>query len=208
MKTVLIHGSGHRADSWKETAARLEGQGDILCPELSVILHGKEASCPNLCAAFAEYCNSLEGPLHLCGLSLGGILALEYALAFPEKVKTLVLIGTPHRVPRLLFGVQNLVFRLLPRSAFRTMAFGKRDTFLLGDSMKTLDFSGRVEAISCPTLLLCGEKDRANLKSARYFKDHIRGAELRILPGAGHIVNEEAPAALAGILNEYYAGHL
>ena len=27
------------------------------------------------------------GPVHLCGLSLGGILALNYALDFPEKRK-------------------------------------------------------------------------------------------------------------------------
>jgi len=41
-----------------------------------------------------EYCGKIDGQIHLCGISLGGIIGLNYALDFPEKVKTLVLIGT------------------------------------------------------------------------------------------------------------------
>ena len=61
----------------------------------------------------------------------GGILALDYALDHPENVKTLVLIGTPHKVPKFAFALQNVVFRFLPKSTFASMAFDKRDTFAL-----------------------------------------------------------------------------
>ena len=54
------------------------------------------------------------------------------------------------------------------------------------------------------TLIICGEKDRANLKSAYYLSGHIKNAELKIIENTGHIVNEENPRALAEILNEYY----
>ena len=108
-KILLIHGSGHKADSWAETVSRLENREDVLCPDLSALLAGRAASYGNLCAAFAESCDRIDGPVHLCGLSLGGILALRYTLDHPEKVKTLVLIGTPHRVPKAAFGFQNLV---------------------------------------------------------------------------------------------------
>ena len=94
-KVILIHGSGHKAASWNETVSRLDCRGDVLCPELSSLLLGKEASYPNLRAAFGAYCAQAGGPVHLCGLSLGGILALDYTLEHPEAVKTLVLIGTP-----------------------------------------------------------------------------------------------------------------
>lgn len=206
-KIILIHGSGHKADSWAETVSRLVNREAVLCPELSTLLAGKAASYPNLYAAFSAYCGRAGGPVHLCGLSLGGILALNYALDFPEKVKTLVLIGTPHKVPRAAFALQNVVFRLLPKSTFASMAFDKQDTFALGNSMKNLDFSGRVGAIQCPTLLLCGEKDGANLKSARFLAQNIPGAELQILQHTGHVVNEEAPAVLAEHLNAFYAAH-
>lgn len=206
-KIILIHGSGHKADSWAETVSRLVNRESVLCPELSALLAGKAASYPNLYAGFSAYCGRAGGPVHLCGLSLGGILALNYALDFPEKVKTLVLIGTPHKVPRAAFALQNVVFRLLPKSTFASMAFDKQDTFALGNSMKNLDFSGRVGAIQCPTLLLCGEKDGANLKSARFLAQNIPGAELQILQHTGHVVNEEAPAVLAEHLNAFYAAH-
>ena len=206
-KTILVHGSGHKAASWKETISYLHHREDILCPELSAILNGREASFPNLRAAFAQYCAQAGGPVHLCGLSLGGILALDYTLEHPETVKTLVLIGTPHKVPRAAFALQNIVFRLLPKSMFASMAFDKRDTFALGNSMKNLDFSGSVHEIRCPTLILCGEKDSTNIKSARFLAQNIQGAELQILTNTGHVVNEEAPKALAERLNAFYAAH-
>ena len=206
-KTILIHGSGHKADSWEKTISYLDRREDVLCPELSAILNGREASFPNLRAAFAQYCAQAGGPVHLCGLSLGGILALDYALEHPENVKTLVLIGTPHRVPKVAFALQNVVFRLLPKSAFASMAFDKKATFTLGTSMKDLDFSGRLGELRCPTLILCGEKDGANLKSARFLAGHIPGAELQIIENTGHVVNEENPRGLAERLNEFYAVH-
>ena len=206
-KTILLHGSGHRADSWRETISYLNRREDVLCPELSAILNGREASFPNLRAAFAQYCAQTGGPVHLCGLSLGGILALNYAMEHPENVKTLVLIGTPHRVPKFAFALQNMVFRFLPESAFASMAFDKRDTFALGNSMKDLDFSGRLGELRCPTLILCGEKDGANLKSARFLAGHIPGAKLQVIENTGHVVNEENPRGLAERLNEFYGRH-
>ena len=203
-KIILLHGSGHGPESWENTASLLPSDWETLRPGLSGILGGREVSFENLRGAFANYCAGLEGPLHLCGLSLGGILALDYALSHPERVKSLVLIGTPHRVPKAAFAIQNLVFRLLPESAFRGMAFGKRDTFALGRSMKNLNFSPRLDGAACPALVLCGAKDRANLASAEYLARHMKNARLKILPGTGHVVNEEAPEALAEILTDFY----
>lgn len=201
---IFIHGSGQKADSWRETVSFLPYKETILCPELSAILKGQKASYSNLCAAFASYCAQAGTPVHLCGLSLGGILALDYALEYPNNVKTLVLIGTPHKVPKAAFALQNIVFRLLPRSAFTGMAFDKQDTFALGSSMKNLDFSSQINRIQCPVLILCGEKDNANLKSARFLAKHIPEAELQIIQGTGHVVNEENPRILAERLNAFY----
>ena len=120
-KIILIHGSGHKSDSWSETASHLDHRENILCPELSAILDGREASYSNLRTAFETYCAQTGGPVHLCGLSLGGILALDYVLEHPENVETLVLIGTPHKVPKGAFALQNVVFRLLPKSTFTSI---------------------------------------------------------------------------------------
>lgn len=204
MKKILIHGSGHKASSWEKTVAHMENRCDILCPELCSLLNGKTASYANLYDSFVRYCNAIDGPVHLCGISLGGILALNYALDFPEKTKTLILIGTPYKVPKAAFAFQNMIFRFLPKSVFENMAFDKKDTFALGNSMKSLDFSSRVQNIKCPTLIICGKKDNANIKSAYYLAQNIKNAELKIIENVGHVVNEEAPEVLAKILDEYY----
>lgn len=204
MKSIFIHGSGHKATSWNETISYMENNKDILCPNLSSILNRKEASYHNLYSSFTEYCNNNDGQINLCGISLGGILALNYVLDFPGKVKSLVLIGTPHKVPKFMFGVQNIVFRFLPKSMFENMALNKKDTFVLGNSMKELDFSNKVKCIKCPTLVICGKKDRSNMKSAYYLSENIQNAKLKIIENTGHIVNEENPKILAKILTEYY----
>ena len=201
---IFVHGSGHKATSWEKTISYITNNEDIVCPNLSSILEGKKASYENLYSSFVKYCNEFDGQIHLCGLSLGGILALNFALDFPQKVKTLVLIGTPYKVPKVAFRFQNIIFRFLPKSIFEAMAFDKKDTFALGNTMKNLDFSDRVKSIKCPTLILCGKKDRANMKSANYLSKNIRNAELKIMENTGHVVNEENPKTLAEILDAYY----
>ena len=204
MKTILIHGSGHKSTSWDETILYMKDDKDILCPNLASILNGKEANYMNLYSSFVEYCNNIDGQINLCGLSLGGILALNYAIDFPDKVKKLVLIGTPYKVPRVMFSIQNVIFKFIPKSIFENMAFNKKDTFVLGKSMKKLDFTNKVQNIKCSTLIICGKKDSANIKSAYYLSENIKNAQLQIIENTGHIVNEENPKILAKILEEYY----
>mgnify|MGYP005789194917 FL=1 len=204
MKKIFIHGSGHKATSWKKTIENIKNNNDVLCPELSSILNEKEATYNNLYSSFVKYCNNIDGKIDLCGLSLGGILALNYALDFPNKLNSLILIGTPHKVPKFMFSIQNVIFKFLPKSLFETMAFNKRDTFILGNSMKKIDFSNRVSKIKCSTLIICGEKDNANIKSAYYLSEHIKDSKLKIIKNTGHIVNEENPKELSMLINNFW----
>ena len=199
MKKILIHGSGHKAISWQETISYMKDQKNILCPDLYSILNGQDATYENLYTSFVEYCSRIDGQIHLVGLSLGGIIAMNYALDFPEKVKTLVVIGTPHKIPKVAFEIQNVIFRFFPKSVFKEMAFDKKDTFALGNSIKKLEIADRMQEIKCPVLVICGEKDRANKKS-------VENVALCMIEKTGHVVNEENPKELARILNEYYDG--
>ena len=88
------------------------------------------------------------------------------------------------------------------------MAFDKKNTFALGNTMKNLDFSDRVKNIKCHTLILCVKKDSSNIKSADYLSQNIRSAELKMIENTGHVVNEESPEVLANLLTEYYSDQI
>ena len=203
MKTILIHGFGQQEQSWNETISFMQEQNNLLCPNLTSLLNGQEATYEHLYQAMAQYCQQIDEPVNLCGISLGGILALDFALEFPNLVNSLVLIATPHQIPKMMFALQNMIFRFLPASAFEDMAFSKKDTFVLLKSTKDLDFKEKVKNISCPVLIICGKKDKTNVKSAQYLYTHIKDAKLILLESTGHAVNEEQPQQLAQILQEF-----
>ena len=65
---IFVHGSGHQATSWNKTISYMTDNKDIVCPNLSSILEGKEASYDNLYSSCVKYCNEFDGQIHLCGL--------------------------------------------------------------------------------------------------------------------------------------------
>ena len=119
-------------------------------------------------------------------------------------VTALILIATPHKIPKLLFAVPKLLFHCLPSTAFQIMAFDKKNTFALAKTMKRIDYRHALFKIKCPVLIVCGAKDKANLLSAFCFVRHIKHAEIKIVKDCSHVVNEEQPKRLAEIVNAFY----
>ena len=144
-------------------------------------------------------------PAVLCGLSLGAVLALDYAIRRPEKIAGLVLIAPQYKMPRTLLRLQNFLFRLMPEGAFAGAGMGKGDTIRLTTSMMELDFRRELGQVVCPVLVLTGEKDAANRKAARELAGLLPGAKVREIPGAGHEVNRDAPGELAAAIREFCA---
>ena len=70
--------------------------------------------------------------------------------------------------------------------------------------MAELDFSMELGSITCPTLVICGEKDTANKKASEELAERIRGASLSLIPGSGHEVNQQAPKWLAEALDDFW----
>lgn len=199
---VFIHGLGQGPESWRETLENMHRGNDVFCPDLSQMLG--EGTYAALYRSFSEACGQLPGPLRLYGLSLGGVLALHYGIEHPQNVHSLVLIAAQYTMPTGLLAFQSAVFRLLPERAFAGMGIGKREMLTLTASMAKLDFSRNLEKVSCPVLVVCGEKDRANRRAAEDLARRLPHARLYLCPGAGHEVNRDAPEALAAQLEHFY----
>lgn len=201
MKAIFLHGLGQTPASWQPVLQKMEL--DAACPSLPELLEGQPADYAHLYEKFSRYCRGFSQPLWLCGLSLGGILAMAFALEYPERVRALTLIGVQYKMPAALLRVQNGLFRLMPASAFAETGFDKEAFRTLCRSMMELDFTGELSRITCPTLVLCGEKDRPNRKAAEGLAERLNNGALVLLPGAGHQVNVTHPGQLAEALGSW-----
>lgn len=204
MKHIYVHGLGQVPDCWNPLIQKINIAGSCLCPNLAELLQGEDVSYQTLYQAFSDVCNTSQEPLNLCGLSLGGVLALNYALDHPERINALVLISTKYKMPKLLLQFQNLLFRLMPNAAFEQIGFRKKAFLQLCKTMMHLDFSDSLDKISCPTLVICGKKDVANKKASIRLSQMIPHAELQLLEDVGHEANVEAPEVLSKVIQEYY----
>lgn len=204
MKHMLLHGLGQTSADWNNTIKVMENKKDVICPNLSEWLLNKEPCYLTLYHALENYCEQFNRPLNLCGLSLGGILTMQYGIEHPDKVNSLVLIGTQYIMPKRLLKLQNMLFHIMPNSTFSDMGFQKSDFISLCKSMVELDFRRDLKDIQCRVLIVCGDKDKANKPASLQMKELIPHAELVIIPNAGHEVNKDQPAELGKQLNTFF----
>lgn len=205
MKYIFLHGLGQKSSDWESTVKAMNNNSDVLCPDLTQWLNNTEPSYFNLYRALEKYCEQFNEPLNLCGLSLGGILAVNYTIEHSENVNSLVLIGTQISMPKKMLKFQNLIFKIMPDSAFHKMGFGKHTMINLCRTMMDLDFSSDLKNIKCPVLVICGEKDRANKSASLQIKKEISNSEISIISDAGHEVNLDAPLVLGEKLNKFFS---
>lgn len=204
MQYILIHGLGQNSSNWNKTISYMIEQEHIICPELSLFLKDGDVTYTNLYHAFSNYCDNISEPLNLCGLSLGAVMALNYAIDNPEKVKSLILIEAQYEMPKILLKIQSIIFQFMPETTFKNIGIKKKDFIKLTNSMTNLNFKKSLKNISCPVLVVCGEKDIANKKASKNLSESITKAELKFIRNAGHEVNTDTPKELAEIINNFY----
>jgi len=125
MHYLFIHGLGQDSSSWDKTISSLSKIDSIFCLDLWASQNEEEITYTNLYQSFVKHCNDIFDKLNLCGLSLGGILALNYAIEYSDKVQSIVLIGTQYKIPKGLMKFQNIIFRFMPNGSFSKIGMKK-----------------------------------------------------------------------------------
>ena len=200
MKYLYLHGLGQTSASWNNVIKETEVANDSISLSLNDMKH---ATYDELYSSLIKECDKYDD-IVLCGLSLGAVLALNYALDYPNKVKSLVLIAPQYKMPKMLLRLQNIMFKLMPASNFDSIGFKKEDFISLCSSMAKLDFSHSLDKISCPVLVVCGEKDNVNKKAAKELVNHLKDAKYLELSNTGHEANIESSKELAVELDKFY----
>lgn len=153
---------------------------------------------------------------HVVGLSLGGYVALHLGVHHPDRLLSLTLTGVVHYhdtdiLNRLREQVE--IFRGLKDDP-RMQAMRERHEhwhwFDLVEAVHAdlLERPVRWSAedlgrISVPTLLLQGDRLLAEVDSAVLMREAIPGAELCLLPGAGHTCQWDRPALYTAVLLDF-----
>ena len=71
-------------------------------------------------------------------------------------------------------------------------------------TLRTAAQSFRLERLPpMPTLVLCGERDRVNVKLSRRLAETLPDARFEIVPDAGHVANLDNPEAFNRLLREF-----
>ncbi len=102
---LLIHGWGMHGGMWSGVAEKLAQHSDVYAVDLPG--HGFSVDQPCLTSAATldaivdELSAQFDTPLYVCGWSLGGQIALRWAMRYPQQVERLVTVaGTPSFVRR------------------------------------------------------------------------------------------------------------
>ena len=205
MKNILIHGLGQNSQSWDNTSMYLkENDIDIICPDLFDITKNTSKDYKMMYNTFSDFCNNQKEKLNLCGLSLGGVLALDFVKEYPERVNSIILIGTPYKIPKALFKLQGLIFHIMSKRVFEKMGCSKREFLTLVNSMSNLDIAKDLETIKCNSLIICGYKDNANMENAKLLNKSIKNSKFKVTSNSSHEVNIDNPKELANIIYDFW----
>ncbi len=200
MVSLFIHGLGQSKDDWNEVIRRLQ-VSDCYVPNI-VDFAQNNFEYNTIYANFKKYCDSFSEKINLCGLSLGSVLSLHYAIENPQKVNSLILIATQYKMPRRLLSVQNILFELLPRRTFETIGISKNEMILLTSSMMDIDFSKQLNNVKANVTIICGKKDFFNKKASITMSKKIKNAKLFLISNAGHQINKDSSTELVNILKQ------
>jgi pimeloyl-ACP methyl ester carboxylesterase len=219
---VFIHGAGAGSGIWSMTISRTARSVHAIAIDLPG--HGPSApgdlaslSLERYCEAVGELCGALcLGPAVLVGHSMGALVALEAALAWPDRVRSLILVAAAPRIPvdpqllsllsdepdraAIWLAEHSLSPRAQPviRRGFLAASVGRavtpsevaRADF---EIVRATDLHSRLAQIACPIVWLDGADDAMVPLACR----EGRPGSVVTVPDAGHLLPIEAPAAIA-----------
>lgn len=230
---VLVHGFGGDADRWAFTQEPLAANASVWAFDLpghgqssKQVTDGSVAALAEVVVAFMDAVGIDQA--ELVGHSLGGAIALQTAIAHPDRVSGLALIA-PAGLGSAINGdylagfiacdnrkemkglLQQLVAdpELVGRQLVADMlAFKRIDgvpealaTIAAGftaDGRQSVDLRGGLAGLGMPVKVIWGDQDR--IIPASQAADLPGNVSTHVLPGYGHLVQLEAVAEVNAIL--------
>lgn len=169
---------------------------------------------------------------HVCGLSLGGVVAIAMAALEPDACVSLILADTFASHPDGQ-GIYDRSVAAASTGSLRPLAETRTDVLLAQPADPTVRSEvietmsaiapaayvigaeavwlarqeDRAHDIRCPVLVLCGEADRVTPPAlSTSLVKMIPGARMELVEGAGHLANLERPDAFNALAGAFIRG--
>jgi 3-oxoadipate enol-lactonase/4-carboxymuconolactone decarboxylase len=225
---ILLHSLGTNAHIFDPQIPALARSFRVIRPDLRG--HGFTTTTPGpyttkqLAADLAALLAALKipGKFHLGGVSLGGLVAQQFAIDNPDRLASLILIDTALAIPPAQSWIDRAAkvraegigviadaviarwvtpdFLGAPETAgLRAMLTRTPvEGYAAGcEAVAAADFSESAKTITAPTLVIVGAQDAATpVAAAQAIADTIPGASLIVIENAAHIPTVQQQAAV------------
>lgn len=238
---LFIHGLGSSTRDWEPQIAYFATRYQLIL--FDVRGHGQSDkppgpySVPLFATDTAALIKSLDiAPVHVVGMSMGGMIAFQLAVQAPELVKTLVIVNS---VPaykirsvrgwlaafRRLFVLHCLGMRKMgqflgnqlfikPEQENLKRIFIERwaqnDLWAYSTAMRAIpewSVLDQLPTIRCPTLVVSADEDVFSMRFKKAYVTKIPQAEMVIIPDSRHFTTIERPLEFNKILADFLAIH-
>lgn len=221
---VLLHGYADGLEVWNEITPSLAARGTVVLIELRGHGYSSGPAGPyawdDLAGDIVKVTDELGvQKATFIGHGLGGIIALLTALAAPDRVERLVLLGTATEATaeqenwcreivkagrmNALQGISHAIFGPISRKQVDGIAGPMIELAELMETLHATPITDRMAGITCPALVLVGENDPARAKP---LAEVLPNGSLVTLPGLAHFPHKKEPAAVTVALETFLAG--
>ena len=237
---LCIHGLGSSTRDWEPQIGALAHHHTVITYDVRG--HGETAKPRGRYSVrqFAEDAAALiehlePGPVHVLGISMGGMIALQLAVDFPRLVRSLIIVNSgPEMIlrtwkQRIAIYQRFVIVRLMgmrkmgqvladvllpkPEHAAERATFVERwarnDPGAYLRALRALigwSVSDRLPSISCPTLIVSADQDYTPVAYKEYYTKLIPGARLAVVADSRHMLPVEKPNEFNAIVTGFLDG--
>jgi 3-oxoadipate enol-lactonase len=190
---------------WRPAARDLSAGWHVLAPDLPGFGgSGGPFTISGAARALGGEVAVQTAPVHLCGLSLGGVVAVRIAAQLGPQVASLVLTGTPVVPSRDLPSVLRR-FRRLPGPLLRVFSdvAGRGEWLRMLDELEATDLRDYLPRVTAPTLVVCGSREWRAMPAACELAGGIPAGRLWVAPHQGHSWPATSPGLFSKVVNGF-----